>query len=96
MIIDFIEVQKHKFAVLAEKIMAEPKQYLDFETVSDFYKATWLNDFPQGTTWLATGLDDGADEFCIQIKYKDQVLNIEIQVDLLWVEFQHNSVKIKK
>ncbi|WP_111858335.1 hypothetical protein [Acinetobacter sp. CFCC 10889] len=77
MLIDLIAMQKQKFQQLAEKIIAKPEQYLNFDSVSDFYKATWLNEFPNGTTWTVTGLDDGADEFDICIEYRDVYLIIE-------------------
>jgi hypothetical protein len=79
MLIDFIQIQKQKFEALALDIIAEPERYLDFDSVSDFYKVQWLNDFPQGTTWIVSGLDNGAEEFCIQIEYKDHFLFIEVQ-----------------
>ena len=77
MLIDLIAMQKQKFQQLAEKIIAKPEQYLNFDSVSDFYKAAWLNEFPNGTTWTVTGLDDGADEFDICIEYRDVYLMIE-------------------
>ena len=77
MLIDFIAYQKQQFAVLASQIVTEPEKYIAFDSVSDFYKAAWLNDFPQGTTWSATGLDDGAEEFYATIRYKNYYLNIE-------------------
>lgn len=61
MLIDFTQYQLRRFDELAARIQAEPEKYLNFDSVSDFYKATWLQDFPQGTTWTATGLDDGAE-----------------------------------
>ncbi|MBJ9986399.1 hypothetical protein IAE19_13250 [Acinetobacter sp. S40] len=76
-----IILEQHKqqcFDQLAEKICQTPEHYLDFDSVSDVYKAKWLNDFPQGTTWAVSGLDDGAEEFCIIIQYKLKKLNIEI------------------
>ena len=36
-------------------------------------KATWLDEFPQGTTWSATGLDDGAEHFYAIIEYAAKV-----------------------
>ncbi|AWL29671.1 hypothetical protein DJ533_14385 [Acinetobacter defluvii] len=77
MLIDFISIQKNKFQILAKKIQAQPERFIDFDSVSDFYKATWLNDFPTGTTWAVTGLDNGADEFDILIEYRDLYLRIE-------------------
>ena len=77
MLIDFIAYQQQQFAALASQIVAEPEKYIAFDSVSDFYKAAWLNDFPQGTTWSATGLDNGAEEFYATIRYKNYYLTIE-------------------
>lgn len=63
MLIDFRQVQLDKFLQLATQIVENPADYLQFDSVSDFYKATWLDDFPIGTTWYASGLDDGAEIF---------------------------------
>lgn len=79
MMIDFIEIQKHKFDQVVQKIMAEPQKYLDFESVSDFYKSTWLDDLPKGTTWTVSGLDNGAEQFDIYIEYRNHYLSIHIQ-----------------
>lgn len=78
MLIDLVAVQLQKFDTLATKIVTSPEAYLAFESVSDFYKATWLNDFPQGTTWAVSGLDNGADEFCIRIAYRNHYLMIDV------------------
>ena len=79
MIIDFIEIQTQKFNEIVQKIMAEPKKYLDFDSVSDFYKSTWLDQLPKGTTWTVSGLDDVAEEFDIYIEYRNHYLSIHIQ-----------------
>lgn len=86
MLIDFVTIQLQKFDAVAKKIIATPEDYLQFESVSDFYKSSWLNDFPQGTTWMATGLDNGAEEFCARIEYRDHYLQIEIteQIKVLY------------
>ncbi|MDR7016462.1 hypothetical protein [Acinetobacter sp. 3657] len=68
--------KQQKFDQIATKIIADPETYLCFDSVSDFYKATWLNEFPQGTTWSATGLDDGAEQFYAVIEYGYQYLSI--------------------
>ena len=94
MIIDFVQIQKQKFEELVEKIMAQPEQYLDFDSISDFYKAQWLDQFPQGTMWSTSGLDDGAEEFCIQIKYRELVFNIEIQSTFIRLKFNSKSITI--
>jgi len=96
MIINFVQIQKQKFEELVEKIMAQPEQYLDFDSVSDFYKAPWLDHFPQGTRWSTSGLDDGAEEFCIQIKYRELVFNIEIQSTFIRLKFNSKSISIYK
>ena len=76
MLIDFTQYQLRRFDELAARIQAEPEKYLNFDSVSDFYKATWLQDFPQGTTWTATGLDDGAEQFDAIIEYRGHFLRI--------------------
>ncbi len=81
-ILDFKRHQLAKFDTLAIKIQAEPEHYLSFDSVSDFYKAIWLNDFPQGTTWSCTGLDDGAEEFHARIQFRNRVLKITIKTDV--------------
>lgn len=96
MIINFVQIQRQKFEELVEKIMAQPEQYLDFDSVSDFYKAPWLDYFPQGTRWSTSGLDDGAEEFCIQIKYRELVFNIEIQSTFIRLKFNSKSISIYK
>lgn len=81
-ILDFNRHHQAKFDALAVKIQAEPERYLNFDSVSDFYKAKWLDDFPRGTTWSCTGLDDGADEFDARIQYRNRVLKITVSADV--------------
>lgn len=76
MIIDFKEMQARKFDELAKRIQDNPEAYICFDSVSDFYKVQWLNDFPQGTTWACTGLDDGAEHFYAVIEFHNRRLNI--------------------
>ncbi|WP_216933792.1 MULTISPECIES: hypothetical protein [unclassified Acinetobacter] len=76
MIIDFHQAQLQKFIALAMKIEAEPELYLQFDSVSDFYKAGWLQDFPSGTEYFSSGLDDGAEEFHAVICYGEAQLQI--------------------
>ncbi|WP_313033269.1 hypothetical protein [Acinetobacter sp.] len=76
MLIDFAQAQLHRFDELACRIQAEPEKYINFDSVSDFYKAAWLQDFPQGTIWTATGLDDGAEQFDAVIEYRGHFLRI--------------------
>ena len=76
MLIDFTQAQFHRFDELAGRIQADPEKYLNFDSVSDFYKAAWLQDFPQGTIWTVTGLDDGAEQFDVIIEYRGHFLRI--------------------
>ncbi|MCM1958463.1 hypothetical protein [Acinetobacter modestus] len=76
MLLSLEAFKQQKFDQLAAKIMADPESYLAFDSVSDFYKAEWLDEFPQGTTWSATGLDDGAEQFYAVIEYGNHYLYI--------------------
>ena len=71
--------KQQQFDLIAAKIMAEPKQYCEFSSVSDFYNAAWLKDFPQGSQVSATGLDDGAEEFYAVVQFKQQYLKFDIK-----------------
>lgn len=82
-----LEVYKQQqFDQMATKIMAKPKQYCEFNSVSDFYNAAWLNGFPHGSQISATGLDDGAEEFYAIIQFKEQYLKFDIK--------EHHSILI--
>lgn len=76
MLLSLEAFKQQKFDQVAAKIMADPESYLAFDSVSDFYKAEWLDEFPQGTTWSATGLDDGAEQFYAAIEYGNHYLYI--------------------
>ncbi|WP_336937387.1 hypothetical protein [Acinetobacter modestus] len=76
MLLSLEAFKQQKFDQLAAKIMADPESYLAFDSVSDFYKAEWLDEFPQGTIWSATGLDDGAEQFYAVIEYGNHYLYI--------------------
>ncbi|ENX63898.1 MULTISPECIES: hypothetical protein [Acinetobacter] len=76
MLLSLEAFKQQKFDQMAAKIMADPEHYLTFDSVSDFYKAAWLDEFPQGTRWSATGLDDGAEQFYAVIEYGDHYLYI--------------------
>ena len=71
--------KQQQFDLIAAKIMAEPAKYIDFSSVSDFYNAGWLKDFPQGSQTSATGLDDGAEEFYAIVQFKQQYLKFDIK-----------------
>ena len=93
MLIDFQYEQQKKFDVLALEILQHPKQFLNFDSISDFYRAPWLQQFPKGTQWSATGLDDGAEEYCICIEYKVQSLFIDYAAQQLSVVYDWNGLK---
>ena len=76
MLLSLEAFKQQKFDQVAAKIMADPESYLAFDSVSDFYKAEWLDEFPQGATWSATGLDDGAEQFYAVIEYGNHYLYI--------------------
>nr|WP_314369205.1 hypothetical protein [uncultured Acinetobacter sp.] len=76
MLLSLEAFKQQKFDQIAAKIMADPESYLAFDSVSDFYKAEWLDEFPQGTIWSATGLDDGAEQFYAVIEYGNHYLYI--------------------
>ncbi|WP_445115193.1 hypothetical protein [Acinetobacter sp. WZC-1] len=76
MLMHLVEYQRQKFDEMAAKIVMRPEDYLNFDSVSDFYKAEWLAEFPQGTHWSVTGLDDGAAEFYVLIEYQHHYLKI--------------------
>lgn len=76
--IDFIAAQLAKFDAVAEKIQTHPELYLQFDSVSDFYKAEWLEEFPKGTTWMCSGLDDGAEHFDAVIMYRNRRFKIAV------------------
>ena len=76
-LISLEQFKQQQFIDLAEKIIRQPEHYLQFESVSDVYRAKWLDDFPVGTTWQVTGLDDGAEQFCLLIIYKNYQLMID-------------------
>lgn len=76
MLIDFRQAQLERFIQLARQIEIHSEHYLQFDSVSDFYKSSWLDDFPQGTEWYASGLDDGAEQFEAVICYANAKLII--------------------
>lgn len=80
MLIDFRQAQLERFIQLAQKIEADPQSYLQFDSVSDFYKSSWLNDFPHGTEWYASGLDDGAEQFEAIVCYANAKLIISKKI----------------
>lgn len=82
MLIDFQEAKRQEFIAVAEKIMANPELYLGFSHVAEFYAATWLAEFPQGSTWHTTGLDDGAEQFYAVICYQQLRFAIDIGAEI--------------
>ncbi|MBN6539766.1 hypothetical protein [Acinetobacter pittii] len=92
-----LEVYKQQqFDQMATKIMAEPKQYCEFNSVSDFYNAAWLKKFPQGSQISATGLDDGAEEFYAIIQFKEQYLKFDIKENNSTIIFKDMNENVLK
>ncbi|HDG9761810.1 hypothetical protein ACJBLD_13390 [Acinetobacter nosocomialis] len=89
MILNLVIYKQQQFDAMAQKIMAEPEKYIDFNSVSDFYKAAWLKEFPQGTQVSATGLDDGAEEFYAVLQFKQQYLKFDIKENYSTLSFQN-------
>lgn len=46
MLLSLEAFKQQKFDQVAAKIMDDPESYLAFESVSDFYKSIWLDEFP--------------------------------------------------
>ncbi|MCU7697135.1 hypothetical protein OD757_07860 [Acinetobacter sp. AYS6] len=88
--------KQQQFDLIAAKIMAEPAKYIEFSSVSDFYDAEWLKDFPQGSQVSATGLDDGAEEFYAIVQFKQQYLKFDIKESLSALIFQDMNGDISK
>lgn len=88
--------KQQQFDQIATKIMAEPKQYCEFNSVSDFYNAAWLKDFPQGSQVSATGLDDGAEEFYAVVQFKQQYLKFDIKENHSTLIFQDMNGEVFK
>lgn len=94
MILNLVIYKQQQFDVMAQKIIAEPEKYIDFNSVSDFYNAEWLKDFPQGTQVSATGLDGGAEEFYAVVQFKQQYLKFDIKENHSTVIFQDMNGKV--
>lgn len=77
MLIDFNRAQLDKFDALAQQILAKPHEYVQFDSIADFYSAEWLKSFPKGTFWRCAGQDDGAEHFYTVICYKNRRLSID-------------------
>lgn len=96
MILNLVIYKQQQFDVMAQKIIAEPEKYIDFNSVSDFYNAAWLKDFPQGTQVSATGLDDGAEEFYAVVQFKQQYLKFDIKENHSALIFQDMNGNVFK
>jgi len=88
--------KQQQFDESARKIIAEPEKYLDFSSVSDFYSAVWLKEFPQGSQISATGLDDGAEEFYAVVQFKKQYLKFDIKENHSTLSFQDMNGEVFK
>ncbi|WP_298147623.1 hypothetical protein [uncultured Acinetobacter sp.] len=76
MLIDFYQDKIQQFLACCEQLMQ--CEDLKLYSVADFYAASWLNDFPQGTTWRTSGLDDGAEEFYAVIEFRGYRLTLDV------------------
>ena len=52
MLLSLDAYKQQQFDQIAAKIMAEPKQYCEFSSVSDFYNVAWLKDFHKAARFL--------------------------------------------
>ena len=68
MLIDFYAKQITQFLHVAERLINT--QDLALDSVADFYAVPWLLDFPHGSTWHVTGLDDGAEQFYAVVEFR--------------------------
>lgn len=96
MILNLVIYRQQQFDAMAQKIMAEPTKYIDFNSVSDFYNAAWLKKFPQGSQISATGLDDGAEEFYAVIQFKQQYLKFDIKENDSTIIFKDMNENVLK
>ncbi len=92
MIIDFQLEQQLRFDRQARVTTAAKGDFFQFEQIADVYNAEWLNAFPQGTQCSISGLDDGADEYGIQISYKHQSILIDYSQHIKLVHRDRDGV----
>ena len=76
MLIDFYQDKIRQFLTCCERLMQ--CEDLQLYSVADFYAASWLKDFPQGTIWRTSGLDDGAEEFYAVIEFRGYRLTLDV------------------
>ncbi|WPP54105.1 hypothetical protein SOI69_10545 [Acinetobacter pittii] len=96
MLLSLEAYKQQQFDQIAAKIMAKPKEYCEFNSVSDFYNAAWLKDFPRGSQISATGLDDGAEEFYVVIQFKQQYLKFDIKENDSTIIFKDMNENVLK
>lgn len=90
MMIDFKQVQLNQFDAVIARLFATPKHDLNFDSVSDFYQATWLNDLPKSAVWNVSGLDDGAEAFDVRLSCFERVVFIHI-ADEIVIQYGKNQ-----
>ncbi|MBI1450921.1 MULTISPECIES: hypothetical protein [Acinetobacter] len=88
MLIDFKLEQQKQFDMMAERIYQAPEQYLSFAQLSDAYSSPWLKVFPKTTQVMVSGLDDGAEQYCMKLQFLAQYLQIDYaeQMTVLWCD----------
>lgn len=88
MLINFKQAQQRQFDAIAKQICHMPEQFINFEHIGDVYVATWLAQFPKVTQLMVSGLDDGAEYYCIKLTYLAQYLQIDYghDIQLVWCD----------
>lgn len=77
MLIDFLGEQQKQFDYAGLAVLQSPEQYLNFDSIADVYAAPWLHIFPKAVHLMVSGLDDGAEHFCIRVEFQKQYLHID-------------------
>lgn len=83
MMINFKQTQLDQFDALIRRIVSAPNDYLNFDSVSDFYQAPWLNDLPKSAVWEVSGLDNGAEVFDVRLSCYERVVFIYIADEIV-------------
>ena len=82
-IINFKQTPLDQFDALIRRIVSAPNDYLNFDSVSDFYQAPWLNDLPKSAVWEVSGLDNGAEVFDVRLSCYERVVFIYIADEIV-------------
>ncbi|RKG29900.1 hypothetical protein [Acinetobacter tianfuensis] len=77
MLIDFLTEQQKQFDRAAQAVLSSAERYLCFDSIADVYAAPWLANFPKAAQLSVSGLDDGAEQFCIRVQFDAQYMQID-------------------